>query len=207
MTPQQWNLSSFGDYIESCRNGFGRRPQGTEEGPIVLRLADVSTGKIDLSKPRRVSMTHEELNGYKLQQGDLIFVRVNGSRDYVGQCILVEQSYDDVVFNDHLMRVKLKPGLHSGFAHVLFSLPQIRLSMLSHIPPSAGGQLTINQQSLSSIEIPVPPLPEQRQIAAILGKWDEAIRLTADLIVSKQQHKKVLMQRLLSGEVRFRKMD
>ncbi len=52
-------------------------------------------------------------------------------------------------------------------------------------------------------EVDLPPLTEQRQIAAILGTWDEAIRLTTDLIAAKQQRKKGLMQRLLTGEVRF----
>ena len=49
----------------------------------------------------------------------------------------------------------------------------------------------------------VPPLPEQRKIATILGTWDEAIALTERRIAAGQQRKQGLMQRLLTGRVRF----
>lgn len=49
----------------------------------------------------------------------------------------------------------------------------------------------------------LPPLPEQRKIAAILSTWDEAIALTERLIAALQERKKGFMQRLLTGEVRF----
>lgn len=70
-------------------------------------------------------------------------------------------------------------------------------------PGGAGRNKTLGQEAFQELSIPLPPLPEQRKIAEILGTWDEAIRLTAELIAAKQQRKKGLMQRLLTGEVRF----
>ena len=49
----------------------------------------------------------------------------------------------------------------------------------------------------------LPPLSEQRAIAAILSTWDEAITLTERLIAALRQRKQALMQMLLTGEVRF----
>jgi len=46
-------------------------------------------------------------------------------------------------------------------------------------------------------------LPEQRRIAKILSTWDEAIALTERRIKTARQRKKGLMQRLLTGRVRF----
>lgn len=62
-----------------------------------------------------------------------------------------------------------------------------------HIYPSA----------LQEIEVFIPPLPEQRRIAKILSTWDEAIDQQTKLIELKEKRKKALMQKLLSGEVRF----
>lgn len=61
----------------------------------------------------------------------------------------------------------------------------------------------INRPDLQRIHIPLPPLPEQRKIADILSTWDEAIALVEALIDALKTRKQGLMQRLLTGEVRF----
>jgi type I restriction enzyme S subunit len=53
----------------------------------------------------------------------------------------------------------------------------------------------------------LPPLPEQRKIAAILSTWDEAIALTEQLIGALQRRKQALMQVLLTGRVRFAEFE
>ena len=61
----------------------------------------------------------------------------------------------------------------------------------------------VDRNDLHRIRVSIPPLPEQRKIAEILGTWDEAIVLTEQRIEAAQQRKKGLMQRLLTGRVRF----
>ncbi len=51
--------------------------------------------------------------------------------------------------------------------------------------------------------IPLPPLPEQRAIAGVLGCWDKAIGTLSALIAQKQARKKWLMQVLLTGKRRL----
>ncbi|WP_149707944.1 restriction endonuclease subunit S [Campylobacter concisus] len=61
----------------------------------------------------------------------------------------------------------------------------------------------LNHSDFLSIKIPLPPLDEQKKIAEILSTWDEAINLTINLIESKKQFKKALMQNLLTAKIRF----
>lgn len=66
---------------------------------------------------------------------------------------------------------------------------------------------TIRNLSLKSIRetpIPLPPLPEQRAIAHILGLMDRAIHLNNQLIAPKELRKKWLMQQLLTGKKRLK---
>ena len=56
---------------------------------------------------------------------------------------------------------------------------------------------------LENLKILLPPLDEQKKIAEILSTWDEAINLTINLIESKKQFKKALMQNLLTAKIRF----
>jgi type I restriction enzyme S subunit len=61
----------------------------------------------------------------------------------------------------------------------------------------------INQSDFLNFKIQVPPLPEQKKIAQILSTWDNAIEKLELLINKKTEYKKGLMQKLLSGELRF----
>jgi type I restriction enzyme S subunit len=54
---------------------------------------------------------------------------------------------------------------------------------------------------------PLPPLKEQQKIAKILTTWDSAISKQEELIKEKEKLKKGLMQKLLSGEVRFKEFS
>jgi type I restriction enzyme S subunit len=61
----------------------------------------------------------------------------------------------------------------------------------------------ISPTDIKSFRFLLPPLPEQQEIAAILDTWDEAITLIKRRIEAARQRKKGLMQRSLSGRVRF----
>lgn len=65
----------------------------------------------------------------------------------------------------------------------------------------------VNRNDLHRIKVSLPPLAEQRKIAQILSTWDEAIALVESLIAALKERKKGLMQRLLTGDVRFPGFD
>ncbi len=75
--------------------------------------------------------------------------------------------------------------------------------ILNLVDDSSHGTGRLQTSLLEKIEIPLPPLPEQRKIAAILGTWDAAIATVERLIAALEQRKRGLMQRLLTGAVRF----
>jgi type I restriction enzyme, S subunit len=156
---------TFGDFVESYRNGFGIRPNGIEHGPVVLRIADVSTGEISLRDPRRGSIPEKAAETYQLVPGDLVMIRVNGAREIVGRCCVVRDDLPpDVIFNDHLIRVRLKSGLDPSFARFLLSAPRAR-KIIEEAASTSAGQLTINQQVISGLPVPVVDEGVQRLIA------------------------------------------
>ncbi|TRZ92119.1 MAG: restriction endonuclease subunit S, partial [Methanosarcinales archaeon] len=52
-------------------------------------------------------------------------------------------------------------------------------------------------------KIPLPKIKEQQKITDILSTWDKAIELKEKLITEKKEFKRGLMQKLLTGEMRF----
>lgn len=65
-------------------------------------------------------------------------------------------------------------------------------------PGGAGRNRTLNQSSFASLAIPLPPLPEQKKIAAILSSVDEVIAKTEAVIAQLQIVKKAMMEQLLT---------
>lgn len=62
----------------------------------------------------------------------------------------------------------------------------------------------IDSKSLRRFPTLIPPLPEQRAVAAVLSTWDRAIDTTRQLIEKQKARQKGLMQHLLTGKKRLK---
>lgn len=66
-----------------------------------------------------------------------------------------------------------------------------------------GGQGNLSADIIKNLQIPLPPLSEQKKIADCLSTWDCAIEKQNALINALTQRKKALMQQLLTGKKRL----
>lgn len=196
---------TLGTGLSSARNGLSRRPSGIESGPVVLRLADVAEGRVNLTSVRRGTLSKAEIEAYQLCKGDLLFVRVNGSLGIVGRCIMFNGATDVICFNDHLIRVRLDTDLFMpAYVVLLANGPVARL----HIESSAittAGQFTVNQQMLMALPIPVLPLSEQRRIVAHLdalqAKVDALKRLQSETAAELDALIPSILEKAFKGEL------
>lgn len=70
-------------------------------------------------------------------------------------------------------------------------------------PGGAGRNKTLGQDRFLKSKITLPPIEEQRKIAAILTTQDRVIELKEERLAEKQRQKKYLMQQLLTGKKRL----
>lgn len=70
-------------------------------------------------------------------------------------------------------------------------------------PGGAGRNKTLGQERFLKSKITLPPIAEQRKIAAILTTQDKVIELKEKRLAEKQRQKKYLMQQLLTGKKRL----
>ena len=61
-----------------------------------------------------------------------------------------------------------------------------------------GAQPNISQTIIKNLKIPLPPLPEQKKIAAVLSKLQKAIEIQDNILGSLRDLKKSMMHRLFS---------
>jgi type I restriction enzyme S subunit len=78
-----------------------------------------------------------------------------------------------------------------------------RYEELRQLSTGDGGRGGLNLNIINSVQIPLPPLPEQKAIAKVLSTADAAIHTTEKIITQKVLRKKWLMQQLLTGKKRL----
>ncbi len=89
--------------------------------------------------------------------------------------------------------------------HFLFYLllhPEIRSSLAGKTGWDNCERQRLNKEVLGDCVIPVPPLPEQRKIAAVLGLVQRAIEQQERLIALTTELKKALMHKLFTEGLR-----
>jgi len=200
--PKGWGMVNFGEIVEASMNGFGRRSEeNLEKKPIVLRIQDIQNGYIDISTPRRISMSLEEFQKYELKENDFLYVRVNGTLKLVGKSAIVPEIQEDVTFSDHIVRIRFyQKMVCTPYVHFLTQTQYFRLNLYTKVVTTAG-QNSLGFNRLSEILIPLPPLPLQQKFASIVHQVEQ-IRQHQEQ--SKQQIDhffNVLMQKAFKGEL------
>lgn len=61
----------------------------------------------------------------------------------------------------------------------------------------------VSKRDFENLNLPLPPLAEQKKIAEVLSVWDDAIEKQSKLIEKLELRKRGLMQRLLTGRTRL----
>lgn len=166
--PDNWKWVQFGELF-SLTNGTASR--GTVGGSAypVLRLADLKNGEIDTRSIRKVLLSESEYKSHILKKGDMIFIRVNGSREKVAMpfCYHCEES---ISYCDHLFCAHCVSSLiFVPYVRLAFMISSTREQIEPKIKTTAG-QNTINQEGLGSIFIPIPPVSEQYRIVETIQK-------------------------------------
>jgi type I restriction enzyme S subunit len=88
------------------------------------------------------------------------------------------------------------------FVYYLSNLPEFRSVTISLMEGSTGRQRVPNDVFKGGIEVPLPPLPEQRRIANILSLVDEQIQQTDQIIERTKELKVGLIQDLFKQGIR-----
>ena len=113
--------------------------------------------------------------------------------------------YEEGIASPLYIYFKFNDDVCSDFFEFYFDAGQANRQIKDIVQEGARnhGLLNLSIDDFFNIKIRMPNLDEQKKIAEILSTWDEAINLTINLIESKKQFKKALMQNLLTARIRF----
>lgn len=167
--------ASIGEVFEFVRNGKSVKQEKGAGGIPITRIETISNRTID---PERVGFADlEELGNEKwlLKPGDILFSHIN-SVEHVGKCALYEGLPSRLIHGMNLLALRPNASLiDPRYAIRVLSAPRFRASLLPFVN-KAVNQASVSTANLKGLEIPTPPLDEQRRIVKILDTAD-ALRL------------------------------
>lgn len=204
--PEDWDIKPIKEIVQNKKGAIKIGPFGSQ-----LKLEDmVSKGikvygqenviKKDLRLGNRYisNAKYESLKTCTIFPNDLVMTMMGT----IGKCIVFPDEFEMGVMDSHLLRIQPDDALAntSYLIHVLEKYDRVEGQIKRK---SQGGIMSgLSSTIIKDIQIPLPPLPEQKRIAEFLSAADKRIEKEESYRNKLLQIKKGLMQDLLTGRVR-----
>jgi type I restriction enzyme S subunit len=200
--PADWVITPFCELMD-FRNGVNADKEAYGTGIRFVNVLEAIThshlcaGDI----PGRVTLPKSAIDSFSIRKADLVFNRTSETQEEVGLASVYLDD-EDVVFGGFVIRGRPKTdSLDPAFAGYALRSPRIRSQVVSK--GQGAIRANIGQTDLRQVLAILPPLPEQRAIAAALGDVDALIGALDRLIAKKRDLKQAAMQQLLTGQTRL----
>lgn len=198
---QAWETVKLGSLV--IKVGSGITPKGGSKvygksGIPLVRSQNVHWGKLVLDDVAYITEEqHQKMRSTWLQPLDVL-LNITGAS--IGRSCVVPSDFLEGNVNQHVCIIRVDNlKLVSQFldGYLQSALGQAQIDSFQ----AGGNRQGLNFEQVRSFTIPLPPLAEQRRIAAVLSAADREIEgLTRELALLKEQ-KRGLMQGLLTGHI------
>lgn len=183
MVPVEWDVVRLGDVADYI-NGYAFKPnQWKKKGKPIIRIQNLTHSSDDVNY-----YDGEIKEKYKIKKGDMLisWSASLGVFKWIGE---------NAWLNQHIFKVdNYHPHIWKDFLYYVV-MTKIR-SMKTKTHGSTMHHIT--KKEFLAVEVPLPPLPEQRRIAAVLSSVQDARDRTEGVIQAAKELKKSMMTHLFT---------
>ena len=197
--PYGWNVVHLGDVAEVAFSSVDKK---TVEGEIPVRLCNYT----DVFYNRRVCIDMPfmeatarptECQRWALRKGDVLFTKDSETVDEIGVPAYVASDMPDVLCGYHL---GLARPIHTSLDGAFLARALASQAAAREFSRIANGitRFGLTLDATRALTLLLPPLSEQRAIAAVLDSIDEAIERTDEVIAATERLRDALLHELLT---------
>ena len=118
-----------------------------------------------------ISLSEEPPEESMLQDGDIVFVRSNGNKALVGRCLVVYPHNTPTTYSGFCIRYRLT----SDEVNTAYLLRVLKTDSMRKKKTGRGANIqNLNQQTLATLNIPIPPMELQEQFAEFINQTDKS---------------------------------
>lgn len=168
----------IGDFVD-FRNGVNYFSSGSGYFAKVVGVGNFSSsGELkEYGQIPRIDLSKDLLDEDELRDGDILFVRSNGSKDLVGRSMLIKNPPPRVTFSGFTIRARINSDkIISDYLALLCENDDFKKSML--MAGGGNGNISnINQAMLSAVEINVFSIGYQKEIVSFFNLLKKQIEI------------------------------
>ncbi|SDZ41541.1 type I restriction enzyme, S subunit [Evansella caseinilytica] len=199
--PETWTVTSLKEISSKITKGTTPSTYGycyEREGVNFIKVENITKqGIIQQHQLVKISAAaHEKLSRSNMQKGDIV-VTIAGA---LGRTAIIPDELLPVNTNQAVAIVRINhPDCNNEYIHYALQSSMIKkhIAMVSTV----GAQPNLSLKQVGDFTLPLPPLHEQRQIAAVLASMDKKLLQEEKKLSALLAVKKGLMQSLLSGKI------
>jgi len=210
--PIDWSSTRLDDVALDTEGAFVDGPFGSnlkanemiEDGYArVVQLQNIRPSKFIDSNYKYINEEKfEELKRHGAEPGDLAIAKM---AEPVARACLLPEIEDQYLVVADCIKLSVDESEHNSI-FVLFALNSRPVWKQAFSRSRGSTRKRINLTQLKQVQIPSPPLPEQRKIATVLYTVDRAIEKTDELVSQTERVKTGLAQDLLNHGINNQQM-
>ncbi len=166
-------------------------------GYKIFRMNEIIRGRmVDNGSMKCADISAEAFAKYKLNKGDLLFIRSNGSLEHIGKVGLFDLD-GEYCYASYLVRIvpdssKVLPR----YLGCIMNSEVFRKGMV-YLAVKSGGTNNINATKMKSIKVPVPSLADQKKFIAKIEALEKQIAEAQAVIDGAAARKQAILQKYL----------
>ena len=171
-----WQVVAMRQLLLTIKNGTTQKQNTERLGLPVTRIETISNGVIDPERLGWVEIYDQDFSEFELKIGDILFSHIN-SLEHLGKCAIYEGVPPNFLHGMNLLLLRCNTKLILPEYLLYYLRSQSALHEIRSRAGQAVNQASINQSALGTVPVPLPPLPEQQRIVAILRRADKLRQL------------------------------
>lgn len=202
--PAHWNVAMLG-HIGRCANGINVGGDAFGSGYPFVSYGDAYRNPaLPETVDGLVQSTPRDRARYSLKAGDVLFTRTSETIDEIGISSVCLQDMPDAVYAGFLIRFRPIEGrLDPHYSKFLFRNAALRSFFAREM--MIVTRASLSQDLLRKMPVLLPPLPEQREIAAHLGSVEDTMlsisEKTTKSIEKLKEFRSALITETVTGQI------
>ena len=201
--PEHWCRVKFGDVVTFTKKPKDLRYSEYNEVPFVpMNLIPVATLFL---KEFRLKPSDTLSSGTYFEPGDILLAKITPSFENGKQCIIKELPTPFGIATTEVIPIREIEGVSDKFYLFYYLLLSNVRALLTERMQGTTGRLRLGTKALADLEIPLPPLAEQRRIVAklqtLFTQLDAAIDSLKEAQAQLQRYRRSVLQAAFEGEL------